>query len=259
MESQNKPLLNCEEFKTEELKFECYKLKSEELRFEYDKLRQEILQNDSLSFQVLAPILIVIGTIMGFAFSQVITYRPMKGVLFYSSIIIAFFGLLHSIDRAKGTFLIASYLQKFVEPKLSEVRWETRLVSIRKKTFSAINHRLMSLHIWYVIIGWLNWGIGSLYIWREIEQNFESYNQTSLRGFYAVIFISLIGVFTITVFAFQQNTKYITNHTETYGSLWQKVLNDENHAENSNNENLADRYAKPKIEIQGNQTGDGKK
>lgn len=159
---------------------------------------------------------------MGFAFSQAITQRPIRSAFFYSSVIIAFIGLLQSVDRVRGTFLIATYLHRFVEPKLSNVKWEMRLKKFRDHSSSG-HHRLMSINVSYVIIAWLNWVLGTAYIWRELQQNSDSHSVSMLWLMRATLALTFLGAIALSWFAKSQYSKYVTNYITAYDKIWEKV------------------------------------
>lgn len=135
-----------------------------ELTFEYDQLRKEILQNDTLTLQILTIILLLSSALMGFAFSQQLSNGG-KSALFFLVEVVALIGLYQNTEIIKSTYIIASYIRTFIEPQTSEIKWETRLLqffkesSDYKKGGSLITHQRLV----YTIIIFVNFCLGSYY------------------------------------------------------------------------------------------------
>lgn len=77
-----------------------------ELRFEYGQLRKEILQNDSLTLQILGATAVITGAIMTIAFSEAVESSAMKGFLFFVVEVIAIFAAVQTASRSHCTFLL---------------------------------------------------------------------------------------------------------------------------------------------------------
>ena len=152
---------------------------------------------------------------------------PCEVCFFYTSIVIAFIGVIHSIDRVRGSFVIAAYLARFIEPKTPNIKWETRLKLFRDKSSSYGHHRLMSLNLSYVVIAWLNWFLGTGYLLREIQQNHTLHSEFVLWLIRIGIILTGLATVGLTWFAKSQHNKYITNYIKTYDDIWKKVEDSE--------------------------------
>lgn len=108
------------------------RLMSEELRFMYDQLRREILNNSTVSMQMLAGLLAVAGILTGFALDPKITNVGIKVVLLFFVWLIARLGMSFAQDRARSTGSIAAYLRLHVETRISTLSWETHLFALRE-------------------------------------------------------------------------------------------------------------------------------
>jgi hypothetical protein len=191
---------------------------AEELRFEYDQLRKEILQNDHLTLQILWATAIINGAIMTIAFSEAVESSAMKGLLFFVVEVIAILAALQTASRSHSTFLIASYLRAFVEPKTTNLKWETRLQILRD--FSP--HSRSPLQICYLLILGLlalaAFGLGSWHVVQTIH------NPPQLYLTFAAITVGLI--LTLWLLIVEAGKRYYDvsyKSKETFDHLWQDV------------------------------------
>jgi hypothetical protein len=192
----------------------------EELKFEYDQLRKEIMQNDLLTVQVMAGIIILTGALMGFASNQ--TVDPLlKAFLFFFLEITALIGLMQNTDRMRSTYAIGSYLKIFIEAKTENVKWETRIAKFRSKRPKHgriqffIHQRLM-----YTIIIFTNYIFGGYFFLKSNTFLFV----TSFR-------ILLLGLFITVLLLFIQSRNHALlgrEHTKLYDDIWREIRDEEN-------------------------------
>lgn len=104
----------------------------EQLMFLYDKLREEIMQNVSLSFQILASTVLFVGTIMTIALSASEQEPLIKALIFALAEITVLAGWAQRVDRIRQSESVAAYMRTFLEPELPGVQWETNLPEFRR-------------------------------------------------------------------------------------------------------------------------------
>lgn len=201
------------------------RITSEEQRFEYDKLREEILHNSTIILQIQGVTLLITGAIIGVAFSQAISQRPARGLLLYSAIFVSYVGFIQGMDHAKGIFIIASYLRTFIEDDSTHLKWETRLMDFRKTNPEYGHHRVLSMHLTYVVIAWISWIAGTIYFVRELRQDSQGWSDLLHLGYYVLITITGTAVVLLTYSANNQYNKFIKNYAQTFGGIWEGIKN----------------------------------
>jgi hypothetical protein len=123
-----------------------------------EQLHGTIVQNYTRSLQILGATLLIVSAVMGFVFSQDPHSVRGKAVLFLGAEALAIVGLMQSVDRVRSTSTMAAYLRVFVEPLLTHVKWESRLLEFRNRRFGR-GARGFALGQWmvYVVLIGVNW------------------------------------------------------------------------------------------------------
>ncbi len=103
----------------------------EELQMEYDHLRQGILHSENLTNQILGAVVLLVTVLISVAFSESVPNPLLKAFLFFLAQIIAIVGLWQTLERERSIFVTASYLRTLIEPKVTGLKWETRLEKFR--------------------------------------------------------------------------------------------------------------------------------
>ncbi|MDQ3706112.1 MAG: hypothetical protein M3437_12950 [Chloroflexota bacterium] len=209
----------------------------EGLQFEYDQLRREIMQNFVLTMQILGGTFALSGTLWTLAFSEAVKDVTIKGVLFLFVWGIAIVASFRTIDMVRSTFMIAAYLRVFVEPKLMNPKWETRLYQLRgvyhSGGFGTFRGTEQSTYI-TIILGSL--GFAGLNILPEFQRVLAS--QSSPQSVVATIsaLLLLFAIcFLITPFAlseaWQRYNKFESQSDKTFGSIWRDIRDQESSTE----------------------------
>lgn len=191
-------------------------LPSEELLFEYDQLRKEILHNDTLTIQILGGIVLLAGALMSVAFSEAVTDLWVKGFLFFLVQLIACIGVWQTIDRGRSTYVIASYLRIFVEPKVKDPQWETRLHEFRKRSAKIdtsqkygefINYQMLT----YLFLIIINFFLGAVHVIIE----------------FPLLAIFVAGNLVVTVWflrtAWRRLMKYTVDYETAFDGVWREI------------------------------------
>jgi hypothetical protein len=194
-----------------------------ELLFQYEKLREEILHNDTLAFQILGATIVVVSTIFGIAFSQAVFTAKGRGFLFAVADAVAIIGMFQGVDRQRSTFLIASYLRHFIEPQMSHVRWETRLLRFRhlagrKSGYGAtLGYELIT----YFVLVTASLGLGIVFTWLDYsgDSDFVRY----LLFWAIILVVSAWFVYR----AWVNQSEFVVGHQKTFDPVWTKVENEE--------------------------------
>lgn len=189
-----------------------------ELMFEYDQLRKEIMHNDTLSLQILGATIIFSTAIIGFISSPTIQKEWLKGTLCFIPFCISFISLWASIDRARSTYAIASYLRVFTERELKAARWETRLARLRdiapKLGRSKFVNYQFSIYILFIAINYL---VGSYLIW--IDRQNKTLGCAIILGFIVGLFFIIWSL----IIAFRRRKDIILNNEITFDREWKKI------------------------------------
>ena len=194
-----------------------------ELMFEYEQLRQEILQNDVLTLQILGATVLLVGTIMGIAFSEAVKSFAVKGVLFFMADVVALVGMLQHTDRGRSSFLIASYLRIFTEEKMRNVRWETRLAKFREYSHGRGYGEFISDQLWaYVFIVVANFALGSFHILLDFQ------NSPLFSGVISLLILGLLVTFWLVRVIVRRYIESVFRHQESFDPIWRKVRDEEN-------------------------------
>lgn len=194
-----------------------------ELMFEYEQLRQEILQNDVLTLQILGATVLLVGTIMGIAFSEAVKSFAVKGVLFFMADVVALVGMLQHTDRGRSSFLIASYLRIFTEDKMRNVQWETRLSKFRKYSHGRGYGKFISDQLWaYVFIVVANFALGGFHILLDFQ------NSPLFPGVISLLILGLLVTFWLVRVIVRRYIESVFRHQETFDPIWRKVREEEN-------------------------------
>lgn len=195
----------------------------EDLRIEYNLLRTEILHNDTLVLQILGAILVLIGTAFTVAFSGLIDEPIVRGVILVSTAAIALVGMSQGIDRARGSFLIASYLRIFVEPELPALRWETRLAIYRKRTPRVGFGKFINYQMWvYTTVTIICLTLATFTIVGDSSQ-------TIIPLYVRVIF--LVSAFGVTIWvtyrSWERFYQFVLHYPETFDPIWRAIRKEE--------------------------------
>lgn len=132
----------------------------EELMAEYNHLRQEILNSHGITMQIMTFTTVLVGVLMGFAFSNEVTDYTLKALLFMLAGIIGIIGYVQDGDRMRSVYMIGSYIKTFIEPDLTYIQWETRLPEFRTTApRSTRTHRFFHQRLIYIILIGGNFGL----------------------------------------------------------------------------------------------------
>jgi hypothetical protein len=195
----------------------------DELHIEYNLLRQEILHNDTLILQVLGAALVFIGTTITLAFSERITEPSVRGLLLIFAAAIALIGMSQGIDRARGSFLIASYLRIFVEPELPALRWETRLAEYRQRTPRVGFGKFINYQMWvYTALAIICLTFATLYILSDTSQTI-----IPLYPRMILVTCSAIGTLWFLALSWRRFSRFVIHHRETFDPIWRAILQEE--------------------------------
>jgi drug/metabolite transporter (DMT)-like permease len=196
---------------------------SKELLFQYERLREEILHNDALAFQILGATIVLVTAIFGVIFSQAVFDAKGKGFLFAVADAVAIIGMFQGVDRQRSTFLIASYLRHFIEPHMSHVRWETRLLrfrqlSSRKSGYGAtLGYELITYFV--LVIACLVLGI--VFTWFDYFGNPEFVS--SMLFWVVVLIVSAWFIYR----AWVNQNECVIGHYKTFDPVWDKIEDEE--------------------------------
>lgn len=195
----------------------------EELLAEYDQLRKAINHNDAITLQILTFIILLTSALMGFAFSQQVVDNSMKAALFLLVQIFAFIGLTQNADRMKSTYILGSYIKTFIEPKTTNIRWETRLFQFRSvpKRYDSVNLSILQSVVYGIII-LTNFFLCSYYF-------AQAYN--TIIPPVVVTGVMVIGLMITILLLLLYYRNYILlnrKHTSTFDAVWRKIKEDEN-------------------------------
>jgi len=195
---------------------------SEDLRFEYEQLRKEILQNDTLQTQALYATIVLAGAAMTVASNLPDTILWVKGVFFFAAGVIAMIGLWQNIDFSRSTFLIASYMLTFIEPKTQYVKWETRGYAFRKRSPSLGHGWIFERYrvLTYVLLIVVGFSIGGWYI----AQGFPNPPWAYLAAASTIGGLAT-GVFT--AIPLVQHYKFVYKYDDTFGKIWRDIKTEE--------------------------------
>jgi hypothetical protein len=104
----------------------------DDVLLEYGELRKELLQNDQMMLSMLGFMLAFSGASLTFAFGQWLPNPALAAAALFVTEGVAIVVALETLDRARNTFMKASYLRVFVErPAVTGLRWESRLQQVR--------------------------------------------------------------------------------------------------------------------------------
>ena len=196
----------------------------DELRFEYEQLRHEILHNDILNMQILAATLLLVSTLMSIAFSEAIKVFTVKGGLFLLVEAIAFIGLSQSINRESGTFTTATYLRIFIENRIENLKWETRLAKFRRLSkFQNLLGALDYQRRTYTFIALINFALGFAYIWLDYQDISSPYQ--SVDGVLLIISILSIVLFLETIR--RRYSQVARMSGANVDAIWRKIRDEE--------------------------------
>lgn len=202
----------------------------EDLRFQYDKLRTEILNNDTLAVQLLGVTVLLVTAAMGFGLHSA-TPQPFRTMVFLAAICMLFMSMLQTIERMRGTFLIASYMRTFLEQKTEHIKWETRLKKFRELS-PGYGHKRFNTFLWiYVLIAVSNLFLIIIYTVIICNQPNKEFTHLPViifpitSQFIAIIIliISLVAIFLMVRTAIKLHTKYVEKNAETFDHIWEQV------------------------------------
>jgi UDP-N-acetylmuramyl pentapeptide phosphotransferase/UDP-N-acetylglucosamine-1-phosphate transferase len=91
----------------------------EELMFKYEQLRKEILQNHTLTLQVMGGVLVIASALVTYILTKEYISTQLKAFLFLLLGVVASLGLLQDIYPVGSTYVIASYIKNFIEPNMN--------------------------------------------------------------------------------------------------------------------------------------------
>jgi hypothetical protein len=185
-----------------------------ELISEHEALRREILHNETVIMQTLTSTMVIVGAIMGFAFSNVVTDLTVKSFLFFSTEGIIAIAMIQSVDKAR----------LFTEAKLHHLKWETRLSEFRKLHQKKGYGGLIANQLWiYALITLANFGCGAFYA-------IQSFSSSPI----AIFFLGCGLIITICLITYVRMSlnKYVYRHTETFEPVWTAIRAKEEQAIN---------------------------
>ena len=196
----------------------------EEISLEYSHLRQEILHNGTLNSQTLAATLAIVGVLMGLAFSERVSNDAIRGVMFFLAAIIILINTLQILDRERATYVIASYIRVFIESKLSDLRWESRLKEFREESKKlGYGDFITSQIIINTIFVIVNTILGNIYLYNGLM------NPVNARSNITSLAVALIVANSFTLcFIFHASKKYkmyANKHEVLYANVWEIVKN----------------------------------
>jgi hypothetical protein len=199
---------------------------SEELISEYEHLREEILHDDAITIQILGGIVLLTTALISVAFSTSIQSLLVKGILFFLAQLIACIGLWQTVHRGYSTFMIASYLRTFVEPKTTGLKWESRLKRFRNRINVIVPLRsygeLANYQVFtYIFLIAISFGIGAFFVISEFPSPPLLY-----WGIAFIIFAALLTLGFLRA-AFKVLAKYAANSGEAFDSIWMAVRDEE--------------------------------
>jgi hypothetical protein len=149
-----------------------------------------------------------------------------KSLLFLLSQVIASIGLWQTVQRTHTSFLIASYLRIFIEPRTTGLRWESRLKEFRKRipatSFSLrfgefFIYQLLT-YLFLIAITFLSSAALAIY---EFRDSFLVY----------VVSVLALGIGALTLWFLRTSwstvKSYSANSGETFEPIWKQVREEE--------------------------------
>jgi len=196
--------------------------KSQELIFEYDQLRKEILHNDAVSLQILGATVVISASIMSITFSEAVKSLTTKGLLCFMAEAVVFIALWQVIDRARSSYLIASYLRIFTEAKMNYLNWENRLARFRQLFPGKGYGRFVNYQLWtYAFFMLVYFILGSWYMWQR-------YSSSHFCIVVASLILGAISTFVVLVISRYRFGKYVLNHKDYFDPRWLRIRDEEN-------------------------------
>lgn len=209
----------------------------EEILFQYHRLREEILHNDVMSMQQLAAVLVLVGVIMGFAFSDKIEEKNiiLKSLCFVIASGISSFGFLQHVDRIRTTFKIASFMRIFLEEHTTQLKWERRLQEFRTLKKDDADPRSFAFLSLYGVVIFINFILALGFFYESEKTDFfqEVSNLVSnpKQHFNATVFYAtLLYLVVLTALFYSVISKYrraVIKNKETYDANWNMILQKE--------------------------------
>lgn len=187
---------------------------SEELRFLYDKLRTEINNNDALVMQLLNVTLVLVAAAMGFGLHEK-TPNSLRPVIFFGAISILYMSMRQTIERMRGTFLIASYMRTFIEKKTEHIRWEVRLKEFRIASPKYGYQRFNTFLLIYVLLALINLILIILY------------SPPAKPIAVSIISVSSLFMLWMIYSAYKLYNRYVINHHDTFDKVWEEIADKE--------------------------------
>jgi hypothetical protein len=192
---------------------------STELMFEYDQLRKEILHNDELTVRIMQATIALAGAATTVAFSEAITADLAKALLFLMGEVISFIGLWQTIDRSRTTFVLASYIRTFIEPRTGTLKYETRLHRFRSHQPRVGYRNILGYQVTtYGAIILFNYLLSAAFIYTGLQSPFLTY---SVIGLVTIVTLGAL------VKAIQNLFRFVYNHVQTIQPVWQTVKDEE--------------------------------
>lgn len=200
---------------------------------EYKSLRNEIAHNDTSGLQLFAASLIIVAAIMGFALKG--SASPLLKIGSFCAIVgIVCIIIRQTIDRIRMTFIIAAYLRYFVEPKLKDVKWETRLNVFRKIAPKIAFDRQNNMLTIYKYMGSLNMILAITYFLQLLNTFQEKSFNISLgnKSYFSLsnLYIALLGIlFSLLLLIYtwidtsKKMKRYITKNEKFVEHQWIEV------------------------------------
>jgi hypothetical protein len=204
---------------------------SEEIMFMYDKLRTEIMHNDLMAIQTLGGILVIITAALGFAVNGSNSALFKIGTL-SGSIFLLLAGMKQTLSRVRGTFLIASYIRRYLEPHTKHIWWELRLKEFRlineKSDYFPLSNILTtySLLAIGVVLLTFKYLLFSFYSFKSTSLLPEVYDLKNFNQLYAAVPLMLIcllvGLYMV-FFWKKEYRDYIDCRESVFKSIWAAV------------------------------------
>lgn len=107
---------------------------------EYKSLREEIMRRQYARLLILGYTVTAVGALLGLAArdassaAQSLTYY--RFVLLAFALLILIAALLMTINHTQQIDIIASYIRRFIEPRVNGIRWESRWMRYRQSKLS---------------------------------------------------------------------------------------------------------------------------
>jgi hypothetical protein len=197
---------------------------AEDLRFEYSHLNQEIDHNENRINEILGAALLLISALLSVAFSQYVSNRFLQFLLYFLVQAIACLGLRQTLERERGTFVIASYLRTFIEPELPGLKWETRLEKFRSRS------QKTTRHTFYINYRLFTYPFLILLSFLLIAAHLYYYLQPTIiptTAAIAVVVLDFVVMVCFVIGEWKFLNEVTINHAKSFDPLWLEIKQEE--------------------------------